>query len=164
MWRLARRGFFKIADGKKAAPPPQRELSEDERFFEENDEDPTVAFIESLERERMVVEEKQRQGLATREWKEYDKEVTAVMDRLEHEWLVNPQPISKHTVKELHRVLEEAVVHVQIKHAVLNDQRIASYKEYKRVQLRAPAGRAEHEQPRQLPVSEEYAKLLDQFT
>jgi hypothetical protein len=163
MWRVFRRGYFKITDAKAQAPPPKHELTEDERFFEENDVDPTVAFIENLERERMVTEERHRLGMATREWQEYDEEVTETMDRLEHEWMVNPQPISKHTVKELHRVLEEAVLHVQAKHATLNDQRIAAYKELRQLQLQKPESAAE-EPPKQLPVSDEYAKLLDQFT
>ena len=163
MWRVARRGFFKIADGKKVAPL-QRELTEDERFFQENDEDPTQAFIESVERERMVLEEKQRQGMATPEWKEYDAEVTAVIDRLEHEWLVNPQPISKHTVKELHRVLDEAVLQVQTRHGARNDQRITAYREHKRLQLLEAPEAAAAAAPKQLLVSDEYAKLLDKFT
>jgi hypothetical protein len=103
---LVQKRCFKIADKKRSVA---LELTEDERFFRENDVDPTIAFIESLERERAVLEEKERQGEATAEWQEYDKEVEAVIHQIEHQWLTNPEPITKDSVKRAHKVMEEAV-------------------------------------------------------
>ena len=52
-------------------PRPRRtELTEDEAFFNEHDEDPTAAFVDSLARDRKLLEEKERMGQATPEWKE----------------------------------------------------------------------------------------------
>lgn len=105
---LRRRWFFKITDKKK-----EMTISEDERFFQDNDVDPTAAFIESLERERALLEEKEREGERTAEWKEYDREVEEVIYKIEHEWLTNPEPITKESVKRAHKVMEEAVTKVR---------------------------------------------------
>ncbi len=167
--RAVGRVLFKITDGKKTPPlpPPPRaqpakELTADERFFAEHDEDPTSAFIESLERERAVLEEKERHGEATPEWKAYEKEVEAVIKAVEDSWLVNPEPISKDSVKRAHAVMDEAVRKVQDKHQKINDQRIEAYREYRRLRLQAPADKDAKEP--EMPVSPEFARLLDKFT
>ncbi len=105
----SRRFFFKISDKKRTQ---LAELSEDERFFQENDVDPTVAFIEHLERERAMLEEKEKQGEQTAEWKEYDREVEETIFNLEREWLTNPEPISKESVKRAQKAMEQAVIKV----------------------------------------------------
>jgi hypothetical protein len=100
---FSRRFFFKISDKKTKA------LTADEKFFQQHDTDPTLDFIESLERERALLEEKEKQAEQTEEWKEYDREVEAVIYELEHEWLTDPRPISKDSVKHARLVMEAAV-------------------------------------------------------
>ena len=60
----------KITDRRLPQRVPAEELAEDEAFFSENDFDPTAAFIQSLERDRALLEEKERIGQQTPEWQE----------------------------------------------------------------------------------------------
>ena len=60
----------KITDRRLPQRVPAEELAEDEAFFSENDFDPTAAFIQSLERDRALLEEKERIGQETPEWQE----------------------------------------------------------------------------------------------
>lgn len=56
-------------------------------------------------------------------------------------------------------VREEAVEKVQAKHQKLNDHRIAAYQEYKKA-ITSGGSRVDE---RELPVSPEYAALLDKY-
>jgi hypothetical protein len=76
---------------------------------------------------------------------------------LPSEWLARAEPITKESVKEAHKVMEAAVKQVQEKHQQLNTKRIAEYQQHKRL-----LGTGETTAD-ELPVSREYAALLDKF-
>ena len=159
--------LFKITDRKGPPPPPpsssssQRELTEDERFFADNDMDATAAFVEHLERERAYLEHKEKMGQQTQEWREYEEEVEAVIEEIEHRWLVSAEPITKETTKQARAEMEQAVRQVQEKHQKLNDKRIEAYDAYRRKKI--AAGDEKTDEAGKMPVSQEYARLLDKF-
>lgn len=140
-------------------PVNKRALTEDEQFFVDNDDgnDATASMIAALEHDRRLLEEKQALGEATPEWAEYERDVEEAMMQLESEWLTSAEPITKETVAIARERMEQQVKKIQKKHETKNLALQAKYWEMKNL-LQDPKN-----QDISLPVSKEYAALLEKF-
>ncbi len=139
--------------------PAAAPLTEDEEFFTENDKTAEEELLEDLVFEREALDEQTRLAETTPEWQDYEREVTRVTDALEHDWLTDPSSITKETSTEARRRWVEEVERVQDAHQKRNEARIEAYKQY-RVAISSGAAPANT----RLPVSPEYAELLDKYS